>query len=86
MVGRVSAAREIYMAGHDEEGKRSLPVQASFTITCLDGKVGIASSMTGWSENHSADNLVSAFMIRLHTTTLKRRKIFLLSSNRESLE
>ena len=60
------------MADSLEEGKISLPVQAAFIFTSLDRKVGIASSTTGRSEseNHSANNLASAFMIRFHTTTL----------------
>ena len=74
------------MADSLEEGKISLPVQAAFIFASFDRKVGIASSMTGWSENHSANILVSAFMIRLHTTTLKRCILLPLSSDRESLE
>ena len=57
-----------------------------FTFTCFDHKVGIASSMTGWGKNHNADNLVSAFMIRLNTTTLERYKLLRYSSDRTSLE
>ena len=41
------------MADPLEEGKMSLPVRASFTFTTFDRKVGVASSVTGWSENHS---------------------------------
>ena len=65
-----------------KEGKLSLPVQASFIIiiTCLDRRVGIASSMTGQSEDHSVNNLVSTFMIRLHTINLKHCKLLPLSS------
>ena len=74
------------MAGHLKEGKTSLPVQPSFTFTCFDLKVGIASSMTGWSESYNADNLVLAFMIRLNATTLERCKLLRLPSDRTSLE
>ena len=42
--------------------------------------------MTGWSENHSVDNLVSTFIIRLQAINLKHYKLLPLSSNRKSLK
>ena len=42
--------------------------------------------MTGWTENHSADDLVSACMIRLYTDTLKRCMLLSLPTDRGSLE